>query len=537
MIRYMNKIQKLLFAAAALVAFSSCSSDEDIIPAGTPEGDIVVRVTTQDAEAGSRTGVEAIPGYTLKCVMQLFADDGVAVGAREVINASTGTADFVLHAKDIANGATKAAFWAEYMPDDPLTNPKIYNSDDLSNITYSATEFDMSDANRMAAMDAFAGLLTTLENGATVTLKRPMIKLNFTPKNPEMAQGAKIIKVNYNAPAGYSILDGTCNKDAFTALTYTNDTFDPAQTPWFSNMIFAPANMAKLDKPITMQVSGRGDQKMTIVKNTIPLDANYIVNAKAEISRAETQDLKVDISIDHEFVNDPDRNVEMVLGSYINSRGRATLDLNSAVGIVFYMGAMSGDNIGLYPEKYAGKTIKAYAVAIENVQKARAQFNAAPISAGFTPNESLVNGTQNSANILSQLGESDFYNAWTAWTGEHAMESGTTTTDWYLPARAQMEEWMSLLMVTTNLRNEVIGGTPSGSLQLRAMFPLNTIFDRNPFQNCMYATCSVISNGNIQGTSLTATENGTNGTAKFSQVDVKTKTQSVLGRPMITIFE
>ena len=53
----------------------------------------------------------------------------------------------------------------------------------------------------------------------------------------------------------------------------------------------------------------------------------------------------------------------------------------------------------------------------------------------------------------------------------------------------------------------------------------------------MYATCSVNSNGNIQGTSLTATENGTNGTAKFSQVDVKTKTQSVLGRPMITIFE
>lgn len=533
----MNKIHNLLLGAAALLAMGSCSNTEDITPAGAPKGDIVVRVATQGAEAGSRSGVEAIPGYTLKCVMPLFADDGVAVGSREVMNASSGTAEFVLHAKDIANGATKAAFWAEYTPDDPLNNPKIYNSDDLSNITYSETAFNLADADRIAAMDAFAGVLTKLENGATVTLKRPMIKLNFTPKNPEMADGAKLIKVSYNAPAGYNVIDGTCDKEAFTAVSYTNDSFDPSQAPWFTNMIFAPSNMAKLDKPITLQVSGRGDQKMTIVKNSIPLDANYTVNAVAEITRAETQDLNVEVSIDNEFVNDPDRNVEMVLGSYINAKGRATLDPFSAVGIVFYMGAMSGDNIGLYPEKFAGKTIKAYAVAIENVAKARAQFNAATITAGFTPAETLVNGTQNSATILEGLGESAFVEAWNAWTSEHAMEAGANTTDWYLPARAQMEEWMSMLMVTTNLRNEVIAGSPTGTREFRALFPLNTIFDRDPFANCMYGTCSVNSNGNIQGTSLTATENGTNGTVKFSQIDVKTKTQSVLGRPMITIFE
>ncbi|MDE6125397.1 MAG: hypothetical protein K2G30_00405, partial [Muribaculaceae bacterium] len=334
----MNKFHNLILGAAALVAACSCSSTEEITPAGAPKGDIVIRVATQGTEAGSRSGVEAIPGYTLKCVMQLFADDGVAVGTREVMNASTGTAEFVLHAKDIANGATKAAFWAEYTPDDPLTTPKIYNSDDLSNITYSETAFDMADENRIAAMDAFAGLLTTLENGATVTLKRPMIKLNFTPKNPEMAQGAKLLKVTYNAPSGYNVIDGTCDKEAYAAVTYSDDTFDPAQSPWFTNMIFAPSNMAKLDQPVTMQLSGRGDQKITIVKNSIPLDANYTVNASAEITKAETQDITIDVSIDNEFVNDPDRNVEMVLGSYVNARGRATLDPFSAVGIVFYMG-------------------------------------------------------------------------------------------------------------------------------------------------------------------------------------------------------
>lgn len=533
----MNYVKKFILGVSAIAMINSCTSTEDLTPEGSTAGDIVIRVATQGYELGSRAVVNQVPGYSFKCVMQLFADDGVAVGAREVINAPNGNADFVLHAKDIANGATKAAFWGEYVPNDPLTTPKIYNSDDLSNITYNSTVFDMTDNNLMDAMDAFAGVLTTLENGASITLKRPMIKLNFTPKNPENANGAKMLKLTYNAPAGYNIIDGTCNTESFAAITYTDSNFDPNQQPWFSNLIFAPSNMSKLSHPIAMHLSGRADQTMVIVANSIPLDANHIVEATAEITRAETQDLVVDVKIDNEYTNDPDRDVEMVLGSYINAKGRATLDRNSAVGIVFYMGAMSGDNIGLYPEKYAGKSIKAYAVSIESIPSKRAQFNAETIPNGWPQNDKIINGTQNSDFVLSQLGESDFVAQWTQWTTKNAMQSNGNTTDWYLPARPQMEEWMCLLMETTGLNNQVIAGTPSGSMAIRALFPLNTIFDRDPFQNCMYATCSVNSNGNIQGTSLTATENGTNGTVKFSQIDIKTKTQSVLGRPMITIFE
>lgn len=530
----MNYSNKLLLALSASIAITACTTSHE-----TPQtvSDIVVRVSTAGLDPQGRAVPAQIPGYQLKFVMQLFADDGVAVGSRQVIAANEGQADFLLQAKDINNGATKAAFWAEYMSTEPLIRPNIYNSDDLSNIRYNSVEFDMTDANRMAATEAFAGVLTTLTNGASITLTRPMIKLNFSPNNPELAEGAKAITVSYNAPSSYNILDATCPQGAYTPVVYTNSSFTPEQTPWFTNMIFAPSNMAKLDQPVTLKLSGRVDQTMTIVKNTIPLDANYIVNATANITRAETQDLEVEVTIDDEFINDPDRNVEMVLGSYINSKGRATLDKNSAVGIVFYMGAMSGDNIGLYPADYAGKTIKAYAVAIENVSKARAQFNEEMVPAGWPQNDKLINGMQNSDFILSQLGESAFYTAWTEWTTAHALKSEGNTTPWYLPARPQMEEWMSLLMETTSTNNVVVPGSPTGSAQLRALFPLNTIFDRNPFQNCMYATCSVNSNGNIQGTSLTATENGTNGTVKFSQIDVKTKTQSVLGRPMITIFE
>lgn len=531
----MNWLHKLILGSGALFMLGACTHTEEITPAGTPEGDIKVKVATESAVA-SRAGVASIPGYTLKCVMQMFADDGVAVGTREVLTMTDGAAEFVLHAKDIANGATKAAFWAEYVPDDALANPKIYNSDNLSQITYAETAFDLTDKNRIAAADAFCGLLTTLKNGASLTLTRPMIQLNFEPKDATPAQGTKKLVVEYEAPSAFSVITGTCDTESYQKLTYTDAAFDPAKTPWFTNMIIAPSNMAVLDKAITMRLSGRADYKMTIPAGSIPLDANHVINATAEITRAEAQDLTVGITIDNQFINDPDREVEMVVGSYINARGRATLDKKSAVGIVFYMGAISGDNIGNYPEEYAGRTIKGYAVAIENIAKARQVFNAGFVT-DLKPCESIVNGMQNSENVLSALGESAFHQAWTEWTEAHAMTAEANTTPWYLPARLQMEEWMSMLMVTTNLRNEVIGGSPTGSREFRALFPLNTIFDRSPFANCMYATCSVNSNGNIQGTSLTATENGTNGTVRFSQIDVKTKNQSVLGRPMLTIFE
>lgn len=537
----MKKISAIILAAALTLV--ACTTDHELTGGST---DITIHASVGAGNADSRAVGDlpaAIPGYTLKCVMQLFADDGVAVGPRTVTDISTGTADFVLQASALDGGATRAAFWAEYIPDDELNaaTPKVYDSSDLSAIKYAITDFDATDEAVMAAADAFTGCLTDLRGGQTVTLRRPMIRLNFIPKNPEAADGAKAIKVSYTSPSGYNVLDGTCTATAAQDVCCTNNTFSPTAGNWFSVLILAPTNMATLDSRIDMDISGRVDQRMTIPAGKIPLDANYIFTATAEITRAQTQDLTVEVQIDNNFTNDPDANVEISLGCYINSKGRATLDPYSAVGVVFYMGAISGDNIGLYPEQYAGKTIKAYAVAIENVAATRQQFNATTITAGFTPADKIVNGTQNSATILAGLGESAFTTAWQAWTKEHALTSaGSTTTDWYLPSRNQLEEWFCLILPTYNLKSELIAGTPSGSTALRSLFPLTTIYDRHSegaWSGCMYASCSVNTGGNIQGGSLSINADGSNGSVKFSQIDVKTKTQSVLGRPMITIFE
>ena len=87
--------------------------------------------------------------------MQLLDDNGVTVGSQAVESAAAGKASFIIKAADIDNGASKALFWAEYVP--TAAAAKVYDSSDLTKISYQVTDFNMADANLMAAADAFAG--------------------------------------------------------------------------------------------------------------------------------------------------------------------------------------------------------------------------------------------------------------------------------------------------------------------------------------------------------------------------------------------
>ena len=525
----MKNFSKILFGFGAAFAMTACASEEVANPAATT--DVTVSVAT-DAGISSRA-LATIDGYELKCVMQLLDDNGATVGTQATASAAAGKASFVIKAADIDAGASKALFWAEYVP--TAAGTKVYDSSDLTKISYSVTDFDSADANLMAAADAFAGTITTLTNGASATLTRPMIQFNFSVKNPEVASAATTLKVAYTAPSGYNVLTGNCDAAASQDVVYNNNSFAPTAKKWFSSFIFAPANMSKYDKAITMTLGGGFDKVMTIPADQLPLDANYIVNTEGEITAGggdETLDVNVSVDVDGSFENEPKPAVFEV-GAYVDATGKAVSDKADAVGIVYHVGAIEGDEASLYPAEFAGKTIKGYVVAMENTIKARQQFNAEMIPDGLTPNENLINGTQNSTYILNAMGASAFVTAWNNWVAAHPLETNGNVTDWYVPARLQMEVWFGMLMVTYDLKTQVIEGTPNGSEAFRALFPQNTIFDRDPIANCMYATCSVNASGNIQGTSLTAADL----TVKFSQVDVKTKTQSVLGRAMFTVFE
>lgn len=526
----MKKFANILLGLAGVAAFTACSNDE-VVPAGATT-DITVSVTT-DAAAGSRA-LATLEGYTLTAVMQLVDDNGATVGTQATADASVGSASFTIKADDIDAGASKAIFWAEYVP--TASAAKVYNSADLTNITLAVTDFD---ATTMAAADAFAGTITTLSNGASATLTRPMVQFNFRPNNPEVATGDTKLTTTYETTSGYNVLTGNCS-DAYQAVTITNAAFNAAtKDAWVTSYIFAPANLSTFDKEITMTLEGPAAGSFAIAAGTLPMDANYILNITGDINLGtpSNPDVIVNIDINGNYVNEP-KPATFEVGSYVNAAGVPVSNLEDAAAVIYYVGAQAGDDASLYPAEFSGKTIKGYAVALLDAVPTRAQFNSATIPAGLEPCQGLTNGSINQAVVFAALGESAFVNTWNAWVAANPLSAvGTTTTNWYLPARSQMEIWFGMIMNTTYANGDLVEPTNEA---FKAMFPYDTIFDRHNegnWQGCMYATASVNNSNNVQGGSLSINTDGTNAEAKFSQIDVKSKTQSVLGRAMFTIFE
>ncbi|MDE6197497.1 MAG: hypothetical protein K2F91_06500, partial [Muribaculaceae bacterium] len=196
----------------------------------------------------------------------------------------------------------------------------------------------------------------------------------------------------------------------------------------------------------------------------------------------------------------------------------------------------------LYPAAFAGKTIKAYAVALENTIKGRQVLNSVTIPDGFTPQTKLVNGTQNTSTLLEDatMKESGMVIKFNEFVASHTLTAaGTTTTEWYIPAQVQFQEWSTMIAATTlfpaNNDTPVVG--PTGTEAFKALFPKTNLFDRDNLQNCMYVTCSVNDGGNVMGGQFANNADLDYANVTFNQIDIKTKTQSVLCRPMFTIFE
>ncbi len=527
----MKNFSKILFGFGAAFAMTACASEEVANPAATT--DIAVSVATESGIASR--ALATVDGYELKCVMQLLDDNGATVGTQATASAAAGKASFVIKAADLDAGASKALFWAEYVP--TATGSKVYNSADLTNISYNVTEFNMADANLMAAADAFAGTITTLTNGASATLTRPMIQFNFAPTNPEAAAGATTLKVAYTAPSAYNVLTGNCEAASAQALTYDNASFDPAaKGAWFSSFIFAPANMSKFDQPITMTIGGGVSKTLTIEAGTLPLDANYIVNAKAELTNGggdETLDLDVNVGIDGDFENEPKPAVFEV-GSYVDAAGNATNDKTAAVGIVYHMGAFEGDVIENYPAKYAGKTIKGYAVAIENVANKRLSCGAEAYGNVFESNEkTTTNGTQTTPYMLQKLAGSAIIDAYNTWTAAHAL-STENVTDWYIPTKEHLLNFIGMVFPTGSAAEPI---APTGSEAFRALFPEDSMIDE--MKTVMYVSSTV--NTSAEPDYSQVRINIADGKVTFAGAAalglVKSANRPALCRAMFTVFE
>lgn len=434
----------------------SCSSDWDTQP---QSNDFVITVNASSvatSRADESSGVPVIDGYEFKCIMQLLNEAGGTVGSQSVVSMSSGSASFTITGENIDNGAVKAIFWAEYQPTAGVE--KVYNTSDLKNITYNSTVFDLATANSTAVLEAFAGKLDKIEKGASVTLKRPVSKIVFSPKNRENVSDANSIEIKYVTASGYNVLEETSS--GTSEITLNKGSFDPqAEGAWFTTFMICPANQSNAAGDITINLSGDHgySRAITIPANSIPADPNHIYNITADITHG---DISISVSVDSSWAaNDangggdespdpgkqdpePDPNpgddtgeetkgdTNYVLGSLIDANGYVTTDQTKAVAVILMDMAFSSDDMSNYPE-YSDKKIWGYAVALKNISDT-------PLMATLTgaTNMSTGIGYANTEEFLSYLAGSPFESAFKEWR-ENNKITNPNITKWYIPSYSQ----------------------------------------------------------------------------------------------------
>lgn len=518
--------KKFLGIALALctMLFASCSQDENLTSNEATGGDITISVKAPIAQ--SRAEVTVPSGYTLECIMQLLDTDGATVGTQKTntVDAATGQVTFTISG-DERSAAVKALFWADFVP---TSGTKVYNTADLKAVTYNTTTFDLSDTDLMAACDAFCGVLTNIENNTTVTLARPFTKLTVKPTNPEEVSTATSLSVAYTAPSSYNVLTSDCTGDG-TALTYTNSAFAPASGAWFTTLVFAPVSATYLGSEVKMTLGGIS-RDITIPAEKLPLDANSSVEAGFTIALG---DFAINVTINPDYSTPAA--AEMAVGSYINAKGEVVTSSADAIGIVFQLGAIGNDVPANYPETLQGKTIKGYAVALENTTQSRqnvykASYSNTGDNALAYNDNTATNGTQSTEQILKL--DTVFQQKYTAWVEKHPL-TGENLSAWYIPTLKQLKGFFNTLYTVDDIE-----ATGSDTYKAMSEFAAEKgkLFDRSPIESVYYATSTVNASNWASGVQLMLGTKGDLSTLTIvaSQMSGSTK---ALCRPMITIFE
>lgn len=544
-----------VMAMFMMLFVASCSQDE-IVSVNQP-GDGVMRLSVKVPAATPNTrAVIPVKGYTMRCVMEILdaennrltisnADGEIGVQYSVNVEMSNGSANFAFVKPE---GASKYLFWADYVGG--KENISMYETNNgLQNITYARNK--NSELFNNLAMDAFCANVTEENIANTVTLKRPLTRIAVRASDvAELGiEGLNLITPQMHSGQGFDVNTGAVSEAANLRTTETEGVLEAIPALTEGDFVFFcyvfPAIETETSAS-TIKFTSESDTEGHALQ--IPVAAMQTMNDNTSYNLINDEEpgggdedpttTTVKVEIDNGYAdgtipgtgNEP---LPMEVGSYVNAEGEVVADAADAVGIVFHLGAISNDVPANYPTELQSKTIKGYAVALENVATSRRQLNAEPIADGVTPTEATVtNGTQAMDAFNSNFANSEFLTSYNEWVTASTLNSENTS-NWYIPTLSQLQSFMGMLFT--------IGETQAtGSEEFRGMdeFALTNgvMFDRTPIATVYYASSTVNAEGNLSAIRINVTE-GVINNAQAAGMNIKSSTQSALCRPMITIFE
>lgn len=396
-------------------------------------------------------------------------------------------------------------------------------------------------------LDAFfkADIVTVSQGlNKTVTLTRPFAQLNIGTDDVKAAENAGFtlsqtqVKVT-DVPNTMNLLTGVTSGNTDITYTYgnvpTTETF-PVDKYEYLSMSYV---LMSTDKAITNVTLNINDAAHERVYTSVPLQRNYRTNIYGSLLTSNvTANIEILPGFEEPDYNkeikpeepDPEPELEMVVGSYVDATGKVVESAKDAIGIVFKLGAIGNDVPANYPEALQGKTIKGYAVALENTSAQRAKYYK---EAFKTTEASITNGTQTTATILT-LFLDDFQTAYNTWVANHTL-TGENLSAWYIPTLTQLEQFIySLYANGTTSKDTPDESKLNATLKAMSEFAIENLND-NLTKNANYISSTVNPSAAVSSIRIYY-DKETKSFPYASSYGTKTGDQ-VFCRPMITIFE
>lgn len=516
--------------ALFMVLFASCSQEEIVSTATGPQGNGLVTVSVNMPQEGviSRA-MPSIDGYTRRCIMQVVDSEGTAIEGTDMRQVKEVTGETVSFSFTAPDGEYNVLFWADYV-NGSINTDYLYTTTDLTNITQKMSRYHMF----QDYADAFCGCMKGGET--SITLKRPFSRLEITSEAVAYAGYNQIQIGNITVPDGYNVFDKTTSGTTPVRLASLDsdptfvDMRDAENGVWAYLYVFAPVNAEAqtLSLSITLHDSTgtiAEDQSITATSSAaFAWDENmhiYFDVPEGGSTPGGDTEVTVDVNFGEGYGNDPVVPTLQV-GAYVNAAGEPVATAAEAAGVVFAMGALGTDVPANYPSALQGKTIAAYAVALENAgNRARIKSDEATFptltqssaTAGITTTGVLET-------VLTGFDGSPCFNNYHTWVGENALE-GENVSDWFIPSFTELTTLLDLIMPA------------EGSVNVDLQNKLQESFNTTGSQ--WYFLSSTI-NANLRFSAAIVTGNADSYSYTTSQADPTGTAQACI-RPMFTIFE
>lgn len=365
---------KRIFFIATIIymaMLTSCSREET---AGSQKEDsrVYIQVEIPGNIAGTRAQVNIPATHKLRCMIEVWTKETPVLKYREEIAVEAGAVPSFNFA--LEEGDYDCLMWADFIPRDAVAVEKTsdevtynhfedvcYHTDDLHAVTIKDAQllFDTD------ICDAFFAKLSLAKDETPVTerlkMTRPFAKLIVKEKDAQCFATLKKMTASYEVPKGFNVAIGESLVGTLP-VSYTKTFEGDKSQVLFTNYIFAPATVeGRVLSAVALSFTTTGTTDCEIPAGSIVLKRNQRVNANGYLIQGG--------GIDPE----PGEDEELNVGDYFFIDGTwssVLTDENKAdcVGIVFAVDPQSGDDITHYGESFAGKSIRGYVMALDNLK-------------------------------------------------------------------------------------------------------------------------------------------------------------------------